>query len=146
MMVCFGDSEVYHTGRYDGQIDPATHLIECQTLWALQPRDEWAHTFIHTLKEMPRSWYVMTKFLRTISTWEELSVYFIQTFSFHDSKPEVCNDLQIIHDVVLKVIHVSYPVHPHAHCSIQSMMTCYNLSGEHEYDDELRNINITESK
>ena len=43
----------------------------------------------------------------------------------------------MIHDVILKVTPVAYPVDQHAHCSIQSMMTYYNLSGEPEDDDEL---------
>ena len=54
------------------------------------------------------------------------------------------NALQILWDVMLKVIPVAYPVDPHPHFSIQSMMTCYNLSGEHEDDDELQNVNILE--
>ena len=29
MMVCFSDSEVYHVGRYDGQNDHTSHLMEC---------------------------------------------------------------------------------------------------------------------
>ena len=53
MMVHFGDIEVYHAGRYDGQNDPVSHLIECQTLWTSRPRDEWVHAFVHTLEEMP---------------------------------------------------------------------------------------------
>ena len=32
MMVHFGDSEVYHAGRYDGQNDPTHHLIECHIM------------------------------------------------------------------------------------------------------------------
>ena len=79
---------------------------------------------------------------RTITTWEELSVFFAQTFSFQDANTEVCNALHIIRNVVLKFIPVTYPVDPHAHCSIQSMMTCYNLSREIEDDDELQNVNI----
>ena len=59
--------------------------------------------------------------------------------SFWDANPEVHNALQIIRDEVLKVILVTYPVDPHAHCSIQSMMTCYNLFGEPKDDDELQN-------
>ena len=47
---------------------------------------------------------------------------------------------------MLKVVPVAYRVDPHAHCSMQSMMTCYNLSGEPEYDDELQNVNILESE
>ena len=86
-------------------------------------RDEWVRAFVHTLEEMPRSWYVATELRRTITTWEELSVYFVQTFSFQDANPEVCNTLQIIHDIVLKVIPIAYLVDPHANCSIQSMMT-----------------------
>ena len=64
MTVRFGDMEVYHTGRYDGQNDPCSHLRECHTLWASQPKDEWVHAFIHTLDEMPRSWYISTKLHR----------------------------------------------------------------------------------
>ena len=94
---------------------------------------------------MPIYWYVVVELRRTITTWEELSVFFVQTFSFQDANPEVCNSLHIIHNVVLKVIPVSYHVDPHAHCSIQSMMMCYNLSGEPEDDDELWNVNILES-
>ena len=83
---------------------------------------------------------------RTITTWEELSIFFAEMFSFQDANPEVCNALHIIRNVVLKFIPVTYPVDPHAHCSIQSMMTCYNLSGEPEDDDELWNVNILESE
>ena len=34
MMVCFGDSEVYHVWRYDGHNDPTNHLMEFHALWA----------------------------------------------------------------------------------------------------------------
>ena len=95
---------------------------------------------------MSRSWYVAAELRRTITTWEEFSICFAQTFSFQDINPEVCTALQIIRDVVLKVTPVTYPVDPHAHCSIQPMMACYNLSGEPEDDDELQNVNIPESK
>ena len=67
-------------------------------------------------------------------------------FSFKDVNPEVCNALQIICDIVIKVTPVAYPDDLHAHCSIQSMMTCYNLSGEHEDHNELQNVNIPESE
>ena len=77
MMVHFGDLEFYHAGIYDGWNDPTGHLIECHTLWASRPRDEWVHTFVHTLEEMPRSWYVRVELRRTITTWEELSVCFV---------------------------------------------------------------------
>ena len=93
---------------------------------------------------MPRSWYVVVELHRTITTWEELSVFFVQTFSFQDENPEVCNALHIIRDVVLKFIPVAYPVDPHANCSIQSMMMCYNLSMEPEDDEDMHNVNILE--
>ena len=35
---------------------------------------------------------------------------------------------------------------PLAHCHTQSMMECYNVSGEPEDDDELRNINILKTE
>ena len=47
--------------------------------------------------------------------------------------------------MVLKVVLVAYPVDPHAHCHKQSMMECYNVSGEPKDDDELQNINILET-
>ena len=86
---------------------------------------------------MLRSWYVAAELRRSIATWEELSIFFLQTFIFWDANLEVHNALQIIYDVVLKFVSVAYPVDPHAHCSIQSMMTFYNLSREPEDDDEL---------
>ena len=95
---------------------------------------------------MVRSWYVAVELWRTITNWEELSVFFSQMFSFQNANPVVHNALQIIHDVVLIVVPIAYPVDPHAHCSMQSMMTCYNLSGELQYDDELQNVNILESE
>ena len=70
----------------------------------------------------------------------------MQMFSFQDANPEVCNSLQIIHDIVLKVIPVVCLADPHAHGSIQSMMTCYDLFGEPEDDDELRNVNFPDSE
>ena len=54
--------------------------------------------------------------------------------------------LQIIRDVVLKVVPIAYPVDPHAHCHIKSMMECCNLFGELEDDDELHNINSPETE
>ena len=33
MIVLFGNTEVYHTGKYDGRNDPSIHLMECQKLW-----------------------------------------------------------------------------------------------------------------
>ena len=68
MMVRFGDSEIYHAGRYDGQNDPTSHLMECHALWVSRPKDEWVHAFVHTLEEMPRSWYVAAELHRTITT------------------------------------------------------------------------------
>ena len=121
-------------------------MRECQKLWASRTKDEWVHDFIHTLDEMPRSWYILAELHWEITTWEALTVCFVQTFSFRYAKPEVHNALQLIHNVVLKVLPVTYPVDTHVQCHMQSMMTCYNLSGEPEDDDELRNVNILESK
>ena len=57
-MVHLGDVDVYHAGRYDGRDDPASNLNECQRLWTLHPKYECVHAFVHTIEEMPRSWYV----------------------------------------------------------------------------------------
>ena len=70
----------------------------------------------------------------------------VHTISFADTNLDVNNALQIIQDVVLNVVPVSYPVDPHAHCHMQSMMECYNVSGELEDDDELQNINISDAE
>ena len=78
-----------------------------------------------------------------ITTWEELTVCFTHTFSFMDTNMYVHNALQLIYDVVLKVVLVAYPMDSHAYCHMQSMMECYNVSGEPD-DDDLQNINIPE--
>ena len=95
---------------------------------------------------MPRYWYILAELCREIATWEELTVYFSHTFRFVDANVEVNNALHIIQYVLLKVVLVAYPVDPHAHCHMQSMMECYNLSGELKDDDELHNINIPETE
>ena len=41
---------------------------------------------------------------------------------------------------------MAYPVDTHVNYSMQSMMTCYNLSEEPKDDDELKNVNILESE
>ena len=46
----------------------------------------------------------------------------------------------------MKVVPVAYPVDPHAHCHMQSMMECYKISGESKEDDEQCNINIPETE
>ena len=140
----FGNVDAYHAGWYDEWNDPSSHLIECQTLWASQPKDEWVHSFVHTLDEMPRSWYVLPEFHKEITTWEELTVFFTHTFSFTDTNPDVHNALQLIRDVVLKVMSVAYLVDPHVHCHMQALMDCYNVTGGLEDGDDLRNINIPE--
>ena len=73
-------------------------------------------------------------------------VFFSHTFSFANANPNVHNALQIIWDVILKVVLVTYPMEPNAHCPMQSMMEYYNVSGEIEDDDELQNINISETE
>ena len=104
MTVHFGNAEGYHAGRYDGQNDPSGHLMECQTFWASRLKDEWIHSFIHTLDEMPRSWYVSSELQREITTWGDLTVCFTYTFSFMNVNPKVNNALHIIRDVLLKVM------------------------------------------
>ena len=113
MTVHFGDAKVYHAGRYDGWNSLGDHLIECQTLWASRPKDEWVHSFVHTLDEIPRSWYVSAELRREITTWEELTVFFTHTFSFVDSNPYFHYALQLIRDVVLKVVSIAYLGDPH---------------------------------
>ena len=67
-------------------------------------------------------------------------------FSFQDANPKVHNALEIIYDIVLKFVLVAYLVDPHVHCSMQSMIMCYNLSREPEDYDDLQNVNILESE
>ena len=79
---------------------------------------------------------------REITTWDELTVFFTHTFGFTDKNIDVHNELQLLRNVVLKVLLVAYPVDLHAHCQIQSMMECYNVLGGPDDDDDLWNINI----
>ena len=69
----------------------------------------------------------------------------MHTFSFNDANGYVHNALLLIHDIVLKVVPVTYSVDPHAHFHMHLMMECYNVFRGIEYDDELRNINILET-
>ena len=85
--------EVYQIGRYDLQNNPCSHLRECHTLWASRPNDEWVHAFVHTLDEMPRSWYISAELRKEITTWEELIVCFVHTFGFEYANVEVNNAL-----------------------------------------------------
>ena len=105
-MVHFSNLKAYHAGRYDEQNDPTNNLIECQALRASQPKYEWVHAFVHTLDEMLRYWYVAVELWKTITT-SELSVLFAQKFSFWNDNPKVHNALQIIRDIVLKVVPVT---------------------------------------
>ena len=73
-------------------------------------------------------------------------VCFVKTFHFSYANPDVNNALHIIWDVVLKFVPVAYPIDPHAQCHMQSMMECYNVSGEPEDDNGLQNINISETE
>ena len=75
-----------------------------------------------------------------------MTVCFSHTFSFAEANPDNHNALQIIWDVVLKFVSVAYPVDPHAHCHMQSMMELYNMYGEPEDDDALQNINILQTE
>ena len=59
-----------------------------------------------------------------------------------DANLDVHHALQLIYDVVLKVVPVPYPVDPHAQCQMQSIMECYNVSRETNDHDDLWNINI----
>ena len=101
------------------------------------------HAFFHTLDVMSQYWYVSAKLCRKITTSEELTVCFTHTFSFANSNRDVHNALQLIHDVVLKVVLVTYPMDPHAHRHMQSMMECYNVSGGPKDGEGLWNINIS---
>ena len=75
-----------------------------------------------------------------------MTVFFAQNLSFKDANPDVNNALQIIQDMVLKVVPVAYLLDPHVHFHMQPMMECYNVSGKPEDDYELWNINIPKTK
>ena len=63
-----------------------------------------------------------------------------------DANSNVHNALQLIHDVVLKVVSVTYPMDLHAYFHMQVMnMECYNVSGELD-DDDLWNIKVLETE
>ena len=86
---------------------------------------------------MPRLWYVLVELCRELTTWQELTFFFAHSFNFMGTNLNVHNVLQLIRDLVLKVVPVTYPVDPHACCHIQSMMECYYVSGGPGDDDEL---------
>ena len=87
---------------------------------------------------MSRSWYVSAKLCKEITTWEELTVFFTHTFNFINVNTDVHNAVQLIHDVVLKVVLVAYPMDMHAHCQTQSMMECDFVTRGPEDDDNLQ--------
>ena len=58
MEVQFGEDECYKENKYDGINNPSDHLVTCQTVWKMRPKEEWVHMFIHTLDETPWSRYV----------------------------------------------------------------------------------------
>ena len=47
--------------------------------------------------------------------------------------------------MVLKDVLVAYPMDPHVKFHMQSIMESYNMYGKPEDDDELWNINISET-
>ena len=75
-----------------------------------------------------------------------MSICFSNTFSFADVDPLIHSALQHIHDIVLKVVPVAYPMDPHEAPMMQSMMECYNVIGRPEDEDDPPNINIQETK
>ena len=91
-------------------------------MWVSPPKNEWVHAFVHTLDEMSRKWYVSVELRREITTWEELSICFSHTFIFADVDPVIHSALQHIHDVVLELVPVIYPVDPHEAPMMQSMI------------------------
>ena len=95
---------------------------------------------------MLRSWYISADLYIEITTWEELTVCFAHTFYLVDTNLDVHNMLQLIRDVVLNIVPTVYPMNPHAHCHMQSMMECYNVSSGPKDNDELWNINIPETE
>ena len=72
-------------------------------------------------------------------------VFFTHTFSFVDANLDVQNALQLICDVVLKVVPVAYHMDTHENCQMHSLIECYNVIGGPEDDDDPCNINIQET-
>ena len=56
---------------------------------------------------------VSTKLFRENTTWDEFSNFLSHTFSFVDVDLVIHSALQHIHDVVLKIVLVAYPMDPH---------------------------------
>ena len=88
----------------------------------------------------------ISKAQREITTWEDLTIYFNDTFSFVDVDLVNHSTLWHIHDVILEIILVPFLEESHEIPVMQSMMDCYNITRGPDDGDDLRNINIPESE
>ena len=77
--------------------------------------------------------------------WEELTSIFIHTFSFANDNPFNHSALQDIRDKAFEIIPVELPTKPQWTMTPETMMTCYNVSGELDDGDDPRAIDILES-
>ena len=68
----------------------------------------------------------------------------MHTFEFVDEKPTVDIKLQVIKEKIFSQVPIKEGNSHQCSVTIQQCMACYNLT--EDPDDDLNNINITESK
>jgi hypothetical protein len=81
---------------YDGISDPREHVVHCIQVWevAQLPSQLWVHQFIHSLGQIPTSWYIHEEARHQTGCWEILQRQFCQDFLFSGKSPEITLALQ----------------------------------------------------
>ena len=96
------------------------------------------------LDEIQRRWYVSTEFHKETTTWEELTISFIHTFRFVNDNSFIHRALLDIRDKVLEIVSAVLPIEPQWMLTLEMIMTCYNISGELDDEDDPRAFDIPE--
>ena len=78
--------------------------------------------------------------------WEELTVNFSHTFSFMNENAFIHTALQDNCDKVFKIVSAELPTESQQTPTMRLMMTCYNVLGETNDEDDPRPIDIPESE
>jgi hypothetical protein len=116
-----------------------------------QYRSKNGHTCLYTLLDtIPKNWYLELEVHRETTDWEELTHNFKVTFSFEDEAPSVDTTLQVIKDKIF-ASEDSIELVPvcSAHRSsvtVREVLECYNVIGEDQEDEDLRNLQIPKTE
>lgn len=63
-------------------------------------KDRWVHAFIHTLRTIPRAWYVQEELHPQTTYWDPLEVQFVRNFSFRGNEAHMIEALKAIKQVM----------------------------------------------